>query len=202
MKMRSVTAMRVAKVGYIVMSLILCALGVCFLVRPDLLAGILAVILGIALLVFGAVKLVGYFSRDLFRLAFQYDLELGVLSVVLGILLLLRPVESLSVLLAALGVAVLADALFKVRIARDARRFGIRPWWVILALALVSGALGVLLLLWPWRSAQVLTALLGVGLLATGALNFAVAVSTVKIVKNQYPDVIESEAYAWKDEVL
>ena len=202
MKMRSVTAMRVAKVGYIVMSLILCALGVCFLVRPDLLAGILAVILGIALLVFGAVKLVGYFSRDLFRLAFQYDLELGILSVVLGILLLLRPVESLSVLLAALGVAVLADALFKVRIARDARRFGIRPWWVILALALVSGALGVLLLLRPWRSAQVLTALLGVGLLATGALNFAVAVSTVKIVKNQYPDVIESEAYAWKDEVL
>ena len=202
MKMRSVTAMRVAKVGYIVMSLILCALGVCFLVRPALLAGILAVILGIALLVFGAVKLVGYFSRDLFRLAFQYDLELGVLSVVLGILLLLRPVESLSVLLAALGVAVLADALFKVRIARDARRFGIRPWWVILALALVSGALGVLLLLRPWRSAQVLTALLGVGLLATGALNFAVAVSTVKIVKNQYPDVIESEAYAWKDEVL
>lgn len=194
--------MRVAKVGYIVMSLILCALGVCFLVRPDLLAGILAVILGIALLVFGAVKLVGYFSRDLFRLAFQYDLELGVLSVVLGILLLLRPVESLSVLLAALGVAVLADALFKVRIARDARRFGIPPWWVILALALVSGALGVLLLLRPWRSAQVLTALLGVGLLATGALNFAVAVSTVKIVKNQYPDVIESEAYAWKDEVL
>ena len=81
-------------------------------------------------------------------------------------------------------------------------RFGIRPWWVILALALVSGALGVLLLLRPWRSAQVLTALLGVGLLATGALNFAVAVSTVKIVKNQYPDVIESEAYAWKDEVL
>jgi hypothetical protein len=110
-------------------------------------------------------------------------------------------VESLSVLLAALGVPCWPTPVQGAH-RPGRRRFGIRPWWVILALALVSGALGVLLLLRPWRSAQVLTALLGVGLLATGALNFAVAVSTVKIVKNQYPDVIESEAYAWKDEVL
>ena len=38
-----------------------------------------------------------------------------------------------------------------------------------------------------------MTVLLGLSLLAEGGLNLAVALSTVKIVKNQYPDVIEGE---------
>ena len=45
----------------------------------------------------------------------------------------------------------------------------------------------------PVESAHVLTMLLGVSLLAEGILNLCVVVSTVKIVKHQRPDVIESE---------
>jgi uncharacterized membrane protein HdeD (DUF308 family) len=42
---------------------------------------------------------------------------------------------------------------------------------------------------------QVLTVLLGAALLAEGVLNLCVALSTVKIVKNQRPDVIETEYF-------
>ena len=48
------------------------------------------------------------------------------------------------------------------------------------------------LILRPWESAQVLTALLGTALIAQGILNLVVALITVKIVKNQYPDVIDN----------
>ena len=95
----------------------------------------------------------------------------------------------------AAGVSILADGLFKIQIAIDARRFGIRDWWLILLLAVVTGGVGLLLVFRPWESVQVLTVLLGAALLAEGVLNLCVALSTVKIVKNQRPDVIETEYF-------
>ncbi len=193
MKSRSVVPMRIAKFGYIALSLAYCAVGALFIARPERSGALLGRTLGWAMVVFGAVKLVGYFSRDLFRLAFQYDLEFGILLLALGAAVLLRPKGTLELLFAALGLAVLADGLFKVRIALDARRFGIRSWWLILALAAAACLAGGLLALRPWESARLLTELLGVSLLAEGGLNLCVALSTVKIVRNQRPDVIEAD---------
>ena len=47
----------------------------------------------------------------------------------------------------------------------------------------------------PFIQAYILTVLLGAALLAEGVLNLCVALSTVKIVKNQRPDVIETEYF-------
>ncbi len=195
MKMRSTAPMRVAKVGYIVMSAVFCAVGLIFIIRPDVSAGFLGYLLGTAMIVFGAIKIVGYFSKDLFRLAFQYDLEFGVILIVLGVIVLARPLDVLNFIFIAAGIATLADSLFRIRIAIDAKRFGIESWWTILAIAVATGAIGIILIVRPWESAGVLTVLLGISLLAEGLLNLCVAISTVKIVKNQYPDVIEAEFY-------
>ena len=195
MKMRSMTPMRVAKGGYILMSAIFCALGVLFIVRPGQSLKVMGLALGIAMIAFGAFKLVGYFSRDLYRLAFQYDLEFGILLIALGVIVLLRTNGVMDFICIAAGVSILADGLFKIQIAIDARRFGIRDWWLILLLAVVTGGVGLLLVFRPWESVQVLTVLLGAALLAEGVLNLCVALSTVKIVKNQRPDVIETEYF-------
>ena len=88
-------------------------------------------------------KLVGYFSRDLYRLAFQYDLEFGILLIALGVIVLLRTNGVMDFICIAAGVSILADGLFKIQIAIDARRFGIRDWWLILLLAVVTGGVGL-----------------------------------------------------------
>ena len=214
MKNRCSIPMWVAKAGYIVMSLVFCGAGVLFIVKPELSAMVIsravgaafilrpepsmAVIgraLGIALVVFGGVKLVGYFSKDLFRLAFQYDLGFGLLLIALGILVLAKPAGVLDFIFVALGIAILADGLFKVQIAVDSKRFGISTWWLTLVLAMVTGVVGLALVFRPWDSARLLTTLLGAALLAEGILNLCVAVSTVKIVDHQRPDVIEVTSF-------
>lgn len=189
MKMRSVTPMRIAKTGYIIMSLVFGAVGILFMVRPALSLKLLERALGIAMIVFGCIKLVGYFSKDLFRLAFQYDLEFGILLIALGAIVLIKSTNVMNFLFVAMGIAILADGLFKVQIAMDARRFGIGTWWLILLLAVITGFVGLTLVFRPVESAYVLTMLLGVSLLAEGILNLCVAVSTVKIVRHQRPDV-------------
>lgn len=192
--------MWVAKTGYIVMSLVFCAAGIACIANPGLSAAVIGRALGVAMILFGAVKLVGYCSRDLYRLAFQYDLGFGLLLMALGILVLLRPAGVLDFIFTALGIVVLTDGLYKVQIAVDAKRFGISAWWLTLALAIAAGAVGLALVFRPWDSARVLTILLGAALLAEGILNLCVAVSTVKIVSHQQPDIIEVTSFEVEDE--
>ena len=198
MKMRSVTPMRIAKIGYIVMSVMFCIAGALFIALPDISITMIGISMGIAMIAFGIVKLVGYFSRDLFRLAFQFDLELGILLLVLGLIVLIRPDDLMTFICIALGISILTDGLFKVQIALDSKRFGIKSWWVILALAVVAGTIGVFLIFRSAKSAQFLTVLLGVSILAEGILNLYTVISTVLIIKHQQPDVIEIEYYETK----
>lgn len=191
MKSRSVVPMRVAKIGYIVMSVVFCAVGILFIALPRVFAPVIGRALGVAMIVFGVVKLVGYFSKDLFRLAFQYDLEFGVLLAALGIIVLLKPADAMDFIFTAMGVAILTDALFKFQISIDSRKFGIRCWWLILTVAAITGMIGLIIIFWSGNGADALTVLLGASLFAEGILNLCVAIGTVKIVKNQQPDRIE-----------
>lgn len=193
MKMRSVFPMKLAKAGYIVMSLVFCAAGLLLFLFPGLSAVFIGRALGIAMIVFGCIKLVGYFSRDLYRLAFQYDLEFGILLMALGLIVLLRPVNVMNFIFIALGISIFADGLFKVQIALDSKEFGIAEWWLILILAFITGFAGLLLVFRPAESARILTGLLGVSLLAEGILNLCVALSTVKIVRHQRQDMPEAD---------
>ena len=105
---------------------------------------------------------------------------------------MIKSANVMNFIFVALGIAILADSLFKVQIAIDAQAFGIGTWWLILLLAVLTGSVGLVLVFRPVESARILTVLLGVSLLAEGILNLCVVVSTVKIVKHQRPD---SEEY-------
>lgn len=142
--MRSVVPMKTAKIGYFVISVLFCVLGIVLITSPGTSVVWLGRLLGVGMIVFGAIKLVGYFSRDLFRLAFQYDLAFGILLIALGIVTLARPNGAMSFLCIVFGIPVLADGLFKIQIAIDAKRFGIGQWWLVLLLAALTCVIGLL----------------------------------------------------------
>lgn len=191
--MRSTIPMRTAKTGYIVMSILLCVFGLVLIFFPNTSAKILGIVCGILITIFGVIKLVGYFSRDLYRLAFQYDLAFGALLIFLGVILIIHPAGFLNFFCAALGVAILADGLLKIQMAIDAKRFGLARWWLILAAAIITVVFGVLLVFRPSESLSVVSILLGLSLLSEGILNLSTAITAVKIVKNQQPDIIEGD---------
>lgn len=195
MKMRSVAPMRIAKIGYIVMSVIFCITGVLFIAIPDISTKVIGIFAGISMIVFGIVKLVGYFSKDLFRLAFQFDLEFGILLFILGLVILTNPEHLMTFLCIVLGISILTDSLFKIQIALDSKQFGIKSWWLILSVAIITGFIGVMLVIFSARSAQLLTELLGASFFANGVLNLCTVINTVLIVKHQKPDVIDVDYY-------
>lgn len=191
--MRSTTPMRVAKFGYIVISLLFCALGILMIVLPTVSPETFGIALGCAMVIFGAVKLVGYFSHDLFRLAFQYDLASGLLMLLLGCVLLISPDRMLNILCTVFGILILSDSLLKIQISADARRFGLKRWWLILAVAIISAVFGAILIFRPAESIRIMTVLLGISLFTDGVLNISTALCAVRIIRHQKPDCYETE---------
>ena len=85
----------------------------------------------------GAAKLFGYFSNDLYRLAFQFDFAIGVFCELLVVLIFLLPETTFNFLPALVSVYILLDGLLKLQTSLDARRFGMRRWLIILLTALL-----------------------------------------------------------------
>lgn len=182
---------KAAKVGYIVISLLFCALGIMLIFRPEMTVPVIAAAFGALLILFGIVKIIGYFSKDLFRLAFQYDLALGILLMALGVIIILKSDNIMVFISVVLGVYVLADGLLKIQIALDSKIFGIGQWWLIFAAAIITGIIGCMLIIRPSQSAGVIAVLIGCCLLAEGILNLITVILAVKIIKYQKPDQID-----------
>ena len=170
-------------------------LGILLMTDPRLSVALIGDIVGIVLVAFGIIKLIGYFSKDLYRLAFQFDLAFGILLIALGLALLIKPESAMNILCMILGIEIIADGLFKIQTSLDAKRFGLNTWWLMLSLAIFAGAIGAVLIFYPSESVQALTWLLGLSLLVEGGLNLSVALCAIKIVEHQLPDTVESEIY-------
>lgn len=191
--MFSNTRLRIAKCGYIVLSTLLCVLGIVLIADPGFSVSLLCWIGGILLILFGGVKIVGYVSKDLYRLAFQFDLAFGILLIALGAILILRTDAMVHIICVLLGICILADALLKIQISIDSKLFGIHRWWMILGVAIITGVIGFLLVFRPFESVQMVMVLLGAALLAEGILNLVTVLTAVRIFRRQTPIELDDE---------
>lgn len=178
---------KAAKLGYILISVALSVLGVILLAVPDFSATILCCLGGVIMILFGVVKIIGYCSKDLYRLAFQFDLAFGILLIALGLLLIARTNSMITILCTIMGIYVLADALLKIQIAIDSKAFGIQKWWLILSAAILTGIAGFLLIFRPSESTRIVMVLFGLTLLTEGILNLITILTAVKIIHHQLP---------------
>lgn len=180
-------AVKAAKSGYIVISSLLCVLGILLIIFPRISSVLLCIVIGVFLTAYGIFKLVGYFSKDLFRLAFQFDLAYGIFTLVFGLLMLIFPSRFAPVMYFAVGLIVFSDGLFKIQISIDSKVFGIKQWWLIAMTAVIACSLGLLLIIDPFTGANALMVMLGVSLMADGLLNLIVMAYAVKIIKKSAP---------------
>lgn len=143
MKNGSNTVVRSAKIINIISASLMAVAGV-LLMTVDSMEEVLAqrILLGILFGLTGAARLFGFFSNDLYRLAFQYDFAFGILCELMTLLLVLAPEQNYGVMHMLLVMYALFDALLKVQMSMDARRFGMKCWGVILGTALAVGVAG------------------------------------------------------------
>ena len=171
-----------AKIINVISAGLMSLAGLLLLVIPDLETMVAQrIVLGTLFGLTGAAKIFGYFSNDLYRLAFQFDLAIGIFCILLTLLTELMPEYAFGTLPIIFAVYVSLDGLLKIQTSFDARRFGMKSWIVMLITAVMlfgagGFALGAVL-------AQLLrpNAVVGIALMADGLENIWITASTVRI---------------------
>ena len=190
--MNSSGTLKIARNGYIVMAVVFCALRIFLMAVPEKAVKIICVLAGILFLADGIIKIIGYFSRDFYCLAFQFDLGFGILMIAVGILILVRREAILRLIFVIFGLVILTDALLRIQMSVEAKKFGLKLWWAVLLIAVATGIFGMLLLVDPAGGAKLTVIFTGVAFLLEGILKLCVVVYTVKIREN--------ENVVWEDE--
>ena len=143
------------------------------------------VLVGVASIIIGVTGIYGYFSNDMYRLAFQQDFALGIFNVLFGILLIINPVQ-LSVLLpTAVSILTLLDGGNKSQMALEGKNFGIEKWYWVLISAVLEIAAGLVLILLAYHELDV-RAWMGVAMGLVGVTNFWTTMYTVRVRKNTH----------------
>ena len=168
-----------ARSGYIGISCIFYAAAVIYLLFPGLPPMALSCFSGVILILYGIIKFVGFFSEDLYCLAFRYDMAFGLLLMVAGVLLLVKNVSVAQYLTPGLGWMALLDSLFHIQMAKEARDFGIEEWKLVLGLSIATGVLSVLLIMHGFPGPQATRILTCIVLLACGVINHCIVMLMV-----------------------
>lgn len=158
--------------------------GLVLLIWPKFSSDLICHALGILCAVYGVVKLFGYFSRDPYKLAFQFDLALGIFLLILGAVFLFFSEALLSLLPIIVGLIAVINGVFRLQSAIEARRFGMEKWWILLVFSLVNVILGVVLLLRPFQSAMLAVRLMGLSILLSGLQDLTATAYTVNTRSN------------------
>ena len=179
--MKTSGTLKIARNGYIVMAVIFCALGIFLMANPECAMKTICVLAGALFIADGIIKIIGYFSRDFYCLAFQFDLGFGILMIAMGVLILVRREAIFKLVFVVFGLLLLADALLRIQMSVEAKKFGLNLWWAILIVAVVTGVFGMLLLIDPAGGARLMVIFTGIAFLLEGILKLCVVIYTVKL---------------------
>ena len=145
------------------------ALGVFLVFWPELSRIWICRLLGAALLVSGGVYVVSHFARAKGAAAvFQYDLILGAVLAVVGVWLLTTPDLIVAFLQYILGLILIVHGVIDLQGALNLRAGHARHWWPAFLIALITLALGALILWNPFASINALLMLVGIALIYDG----------------------------------
>lgn len=152
----------------VLISVLFLVLGVILIAWPGITAKMLCNTLAWILIVIGAVDVVTYFLRSMQKNIYRNDLVSGLLLILLGCFVLYKVELVISLVPFILGFFIVFSGIGKLQNAVDLKRMGYGNWWLVLLLAAISLAAGVVMIRNPFTTAELLFRLIGVSLAYSG----------------------------------
>lgn len=144
-------------------------LGLILLIFPGITIRVVCFLLAGLSLIFGVTRMIRYFKQEAaYPEFFRGDLMVGLFAIAIGLFMLLRADLVVQFIPIIFGIVLMASGIAGIQRAVDAQRSGYDRWGVLLALAILTIALGVLLLINPFGPVKVAVAVIGASLIYEG----------------------------------
>jgi len=166
--------------------------GILLILLKSLVLQITTYIIGAGLCLQGGWLCWDYFHADLKRRLMEPRLAAGLISLVIGVMLLFSPNFLNDILPFLWGLALLFSSFLKIQYAFDERSAMVNRWWIMLVLAAVSVAGGILSLTRPGFFGENAEMIIGIMLIVEAGLDIAVYVLLSKAMNRLYPSYAAS----------
>lgn len=164
-------------------------LGIVALVIPETMERLLGFLIGVGLIIAGAVSMISYLLRDAHQNYYHNDFLHGLVGILLGVVVLYKVDFIISLVPFLLGALVLISGLSKLQDVIDLKRLEYGNWIFMLVLALINVALGLLLIFHPMAIANLLFRLLGVGLIFSGITDCVTTIYFAGKIRDYFAEV-------------
>lgn len=173
--------------------LALMVLGLIMVIFPEQSNDIIIIAIGIALCIWGILRLVSYFSHDSLEIFGSFSLVQGASLIGFGIFFIVCP-SALQIFLAtSLGIIIIIGGVMKLQYAVDMIRLKVSYWWISLVTAIITIALGVISLINPFTVSKWLMLFIGIAFLANGILDLVSVILLSNRIKAKSNDMIDVE---------
>ncbi len=157
----------------LLMGVLYIVLGVMALALPEAMEKILGYMIGVVLIVGGAVSMIAYLIRDAHQNYYHNDFLHGLIGIAAGILVLTKIEVVIGLISFILGILVLVSGCSKLQDVIDMKRLECGNWIVMLIFAVINVAFGILLICNPFSWTTLLFRFIGVGLIFSGVIDCA-----------------------------
>ena len=167
-------------------SILYIVLGIVALVIPDTMVKTLGYLVGILLIVAGAVSMICYLLREAYQNYYRNDFVYGLICIAVGIIFLYKVEWIISLVPVILGVMVVASGCRKLQDVIDMKRMGYGNWVLVLVMAVVNVVFGVALIINSLEAALLLLQLMGAGLIFSGVTDCVTCLYLARKIKDYY----------------
>ena len=166
-------------------SALLCViLGVVLVIYPNTSLALVCRAVGVIVLITGAGFLLSHIRGGIFSWFYKLDLILGVLFVTLGGYILLNPLGLLSIIPIVFGVLLIYHGISDLGQALELRKYEADRWWISIIIAVVTIALGILIMRNPFDTIDMLMRIIGICLIYDGLSDLLLVGKFSKSIRN------------------
>lgn len=177
----------------ILVSVLLIALSIFLILKPEEIISSLLRVMGILVLVFGLIDSASYFAKKDDTKLFDYGLLKGLMGVTLGILLIFKYEALISIFPMVLGILIVFINVFKLQLSLNLKDVdsSYLTGVIISALAVI---LGVLIIFNPFESLKVVVIVSGAVILVSELANITYSLLVLKHIRKAHKvvkDIVE-----------
>lgn len=175
--------LKTIKLEIIIVAVALFVLGLFLVIFPAASQEIICKAIGVALCVWGVLRLINYFRIAGNEVLGSYGLVQGVTLLAFGMFFVIKP-QVIGVFLGtALAIIIIVDGILKLQYAVDFYHLQSDKWWIELIGAVFMVVIGVIALLNPFSTTTALTVFIGIALMVEGLWDFISLMRIVSVTK-------------------
>lgn len=195
-----VKKIKTIEVEMMIVAIALVALGFSLVFFPEISQEIVCKAIGVALCVWGFLRLVTYFKLASREVLSSFGLVQGVSLITFGFYFVIKPGSIAGILIIALSAFIVIDGILKLQYAVDFYHLESKQWWYQLIAAAVSIIIGIIAFADPFTSHRWNLVYVGISLMVEGGWDIYSLFTIGRLVKKK--GKIGSEADAKREDVF